>query len=69
MGEGFPLVQGLYKLTRDAVTLQEVTTAYIIAQPESLLAVERRANLNFDNAEEVIDRIAARCGARKEKAM
>ena len=61
MNEGFPMVQGLYKLTRDAVTLQEAATSYInIAQPESLPAVERRATLTFDNADEVIERIAAR---------
>ena len=60
MGEAYPMVQGLYKLTRDAVTMQEVTTAYVgITQREALLAVERRATLNFANAEEVIDRIAA----------
>ena len=51
MNEGYPLVQGLYKLTRDAVTLQEAATSYInITQPESLPAVERRATLTFDNA-------------------
>src|SRR4029079_1755751 len=53
------LVQGLYKLTRDAVTMQEVGTSYInITQPEALLAVERRATLTFDNANEVVDRVA-----------
>ncbi len=61
MNEGYPLVQGLYKLTRDAVTLQEAATSYInITQPESLPAVERRATFTFDNANEVIERIAAR---------
>ena len=61
MNEGYPLVQGLYKLTRDAVTLQEVATSYInITQPESLPGVERRATLTFDNANEVIERIADR---------
>jgi methyl-accepting chemotaxis protein len=59
MGEAYPLVQGLYKLTRDAVTMQEVGTSYInITQPEALLAVERRAKLTFDNANEVVDRVA-----------
>ena len=61
MNEAYPLVQGLYKLTRDAVTLQEVATSYInITQPEALLAVERRATLTFANADEVIDRMAGR---------
>jgi methyl-accepting chemotaxis protein len=61
MNEGYPLVQGLYKLTRDTVTLQEAATSYInITQPESLPAVERRATLTFDNANEVIDRVASR---------
>ena len=61
MNESYPLVQGLYKLTRDAVTLQEAATSYInITQSESLPGVERRAALTFDNANEVIERIAAR---------
>jgi methyl-accepting chemotaxis protein len=61
MNEGYPLVQGLYKLTRDTVSLQEAATSYInITQPESLPAVERRATLTFDNANEVIERVAAR---------
>jgi methyl-accepting chemotaxis protein len=61
LNEDYPLVQGLYKLTRDAVTLQEVATSFInIGQLESLLAVERRAALTFANAREVIERLAGR---------
>jgi methyl-accepting chemotaxis protein len=61
MNEDYPLVQGLYKLTRDAVTLQEVATAYTnIMQPEALLVIERRATLTFANAIDVVDRIAGR---------
>jgi hypothetical protein len=61
-------VQGLYKLTRDAVSLQEAATSYInIAQPESLPAVERRANLTFDNADQVIEGIAARLQSAEGK--
>jgi methyl-accepting chemotaxis protein len=61
MNEDYPMVQGLYKLTRDAVTLQEVATSYSnILQPEALLVIERRATLTFANAGEVIDRIAGR---------
>jgi methyl-accepting chemotaxis protein len=61
MNEGYPLVQGLYKLTSDVVSLQEAATSYVnIDQPESLPAVERRAALTFDNADEVIDSIALR---------
>ena len=57
MGDAYPLVQSLYKLTRDAVTFQEVATAYInIAQPDGLLAVERRAAFTFANANEVVER-------------
>ena len=68
MNEGFPLVQGLYKLTRDAVSLQEAATSYInIAQPELLPAVERRANLTFDNADQVIEGIAARLQSAEGK--
>ena len=60
MNESYPLVQSLYKLTRDAVSLQEAATSYTnITQPESLPAVERRATLTFDNADEVINRLAA----------
>jgi methyl-accepting chemotaxis protein len=59
MGEAYPLVQGLYKLTRDAVTMQEVATSYVsITHAEGLLAVERRATLTFANANEVVDRVA-----------
>jgi len=61
LNEDYPLVQGLYKLTRDAVTLQEAATSYInIAQPESLPAVERRAALTFANTGEVVERLAGR---------
>ncbi len=61
MDEAYPLVQGLYRLTRDAVTLQEVATAYInITQSESLQAVERRAKMTFSNAREVLERLAGR---------
>jgi methyl-accepting chemotaxis protein len=61
MNDAYPLLQGLYKLTRDAVTLQEVATSYTnITQPDSLLVVERRATLTFGNASEVVDRIAGR---------
>jgi len=59
MDETFPLIQGLYRLMRDVVALQEVATSYInITQPEDLLAVERRATLTFANAYEAIDRLA-----------
>ena len=59
MNEAYPLVKGLYKLTRDAVTLQEVATSYIsITEPEALLVVERRATLTFANAGAVVDSIA-----------
>jgi methyl-accepting chemotaxis protein len=61
MNETYPLVQGLYKLTRDAVTLQEAATAYVnVSQAEDLLAVERRVVLTFGNATEVIERLAGR---------
>jgi methyl-accepting chemotaxis protein len=61
MNDAYPLVQGLYKLTRDAVTLQEVATSYInITQPEALAVVERRATFTFSNAGDVLQRIAAR---------
>ena len=61
MNDAYPLVQGLYKLTRDAVTLQEVATSYInITQPEAMAVVERRATFTFSNAGDVLERIAAR---------
>ncbi len=61
MDETFPLIQGLYRLMRDVVSLQEVATSYVnIMQTEDLLAVERRATLTFANAYEVIDRLAGR---------
>jgi methyl-accepting chemotaxis protein len=61
MNEAYPLVQGLYKLTRDAVTLQELATSYIsVRHPQALLVVERRADLTFETSGDVITRIAAR---------
>ena len=61
INEAYPLVQALYKLTRDAVTLQEVANSYInITQPQTLLVIERRTALTFANAREVIDRLASR---------
>jgi methyl-accepting chemotaxis protein len=60
MTEDYPMVKNLYRLTRDAVTLQEVATAHVgIDQVESLLAVERRAALTLGVALDVIDRMAA----------
>lgn len=61
LDETYPLVQSLYRLMRDVVTLQEVATSYInITRAEDLLAVERRAVLTFANANEVLDRLAGR---------
>jgi methyl-accepting chemotaxis protein len=61
INDAYPLVQALYKLTRDAVTLQEVANSYInITQPDTLLVVERRAALTFANAGEVINSLASR---------
>jgi len=69
MNEGYPLVQGLYKLTRDAVTLQEVATSYInTVQPESLPVIESRAALTLANAGEVLNRIAAPLQATEGEA-
>jgi methyl-accepting chemotaxis protein len=60
MNESFPLVQGLYKLTRDAVTLQETATAYINSQQDTLMAIERRATFTLSNAKDVAARLAQR---------
>jgi methyl-accepting chemotaxis protein len=60
MNEAYPLVQSFYKLTRDAVTLQEVASAYLnMLQVDTLLVVERRATLALANANEVVDRLAS----------
>lgn len=61
MNEAYPLVQALYKLTRDAVTLQELATSYVsVTHPQALVVVERRAGLTFETANEVIGGVAAR---------
>jgi methyl-accepting chemotaxis protein len=68
MNESYPLVQALYKLTRDSVTLQEVATSFIsVAHPQALMVVERRAQLTFDNAGEVLDRAAGRLQSTEGK--
>ena len=66
MNEDYPLVQGLYKLTRDSITLQEVATSYVnVKQADGLPAVLRRADLTFDNAREVIDRVGSQVQSRE----
>ena len=68
MNETYPLLQSLYRLTRDVVTLQEVATSYVnMTQLEDLQKVERRAALTFANANEVLDRLAERMVSAEEK--
>ena len=68
MNESYPLVQDLYKLTRDSVTLQEVATSFVnVKQTDALPAVARRADLTFANAREVIDRVGSQVQSRESQ--
>jgi methyl-accepting chemotaxis protein len=68
MEETYPLIQSLYKLMRDVVTLQEAATSHVnVEQVGGLPAVERRASMTLSNASEVIERLAGRLLAAEGK--
>lgn|GEM_PF-1321576 len=59
--ETFPLLQGVNKLTRDVVKLEEATTSYLAAtQPEDLGPIEKRAQAIFKTSAAATKRIAGR---------
>ena len=59
--ETYPLLQGVNKLTRDAVKLEEATTSYVAAtQPDDLGAIEKRAQAIFKTSAAAMKRIAGR---------
>ncbi len=61
LDETYPLLQGLYKLMRDVVKVQEAATSYVnIAQLDDLTAVERRTTATLGTSKEVIDRLSVR---------
>jgi methyl-accepting chemotaxis protein len=66
--ENYPLLQGLYKLIRDVVRVQEAATAYIhLTQPDELTSVERRTTATLGTSREVIDQLALRLQAAESQ--
>lgn len=59
--ENFPLLQGLYKLIRDTVAVQEAATSYVnISQPDKLTLIERHTTAILGTSREVNDQLARR---------
>ena len=67
--ETFPLLQGVNKLMRDGVKLEETTTSYVsTTQPGDLDAIEKRAQSAFKTATAATKRIGSRMRTKEGKA-
>jgi len=65
----FPLVQGVYKLMRETIKLQETAKSYVsTAEPNVLKVVEGRAKTSFGAIANITRRIAGRMRSTDGKA-
>jgi methyl-accepting chemotaxis protein len=66
--ENYPLLQGVYKLIRDTVRIQEAATSFVnIKQLDELTVIERRTAALLGTSREVIDQLALRLQSAEAK--